>query len=135
MAKKTKTDNRRVVTPKLLVQALDRVIGMADHPACNEGKEFSFVITNELHDIMKTRDAISFAGLFDDKKDLIRKMHAAQISDYVKPHSKTCPIHEILDIDENNDDGVWIVVTVRIFGLEAALEPDPVYYRKASEYS
>lgn len=135
MAKKANKAALKVVTPELLTKALKKVIGFADHPQENEDKIFSFVITREIHDLLKTKAPISFEGLFDNIPCLIDKMHAAQIEKYVKPYEKTCPIHEIISIDDNNDDGVWIVIEVRILGLIAALEPHPVYYRVAKEYN
>lgn len=139
MAKKTKPKKKpqapSVVTPALLIKALNSVIGMSDHSPDNEGRVFNFIITNELHEVMNTKGNIFFDGIFTDKKKLIDQLHEAQVPEWVKVDEKSTYVHEILDIEENSDEGVWIDIKVKLFGLTVLRDYDGLkYYREATEY-
>lgn len=131
--KKPKTD---LMTPKHVAEALTLAIGAAaDHPD-NYGKIFTFVLRQELFEVMGNPRTVNTVLLHGDAKKRIDDLHKAQIPDWLTRNSAPTILHEILEYADNTDEYLEISIKVKLWGLSVALNYNgPTFYREAMEYN
>lgn len=125
MKKKSAVKKQHTVelTPAHVLAALDEVLSPMTEGEGSDGAILNVCLSDVLFQATGASKLVSTSVLNADKETFIKTMHEVQAK-YILPLIKEWPhltINQILSIEDESDDGLWIVVKVKLGGLSIKL--------------
>lgn len=113
------------LTPEHVAAAIKNALYPFENYDENDGVNLSLDLHDNLFKLTKATKFVSTKNLNANKKGFMEAVQAALIPEYMRKaewraQSGPVQVHEVLDIEDQSDDGLFIQVKVKMHGLHAS---------------